>query len=213
MIVINILDVGTGHADNSRDQLDTAAFESNVDTSDLKGTLYDKIRAMLNRLDKQLKATMSELETNEIQAALNTARYQIRAAQEVDRLEADKVKRFAYLDKLAIDLEVAFAYEAKMWEISQKSDAEVKGAKNDLAEKKHFWEQETERRNGELETLDFIIDIFLTQIATMGDAMRLRIDDYVHDERFDQGIFGSKTDKNVDSIGNVASEVAAAAGL
>jgi len=207
------LETGTGHADNSREQLDTSAFESTVDTSDLKGTLYDKIRAMLNRLDKQLKATMSELETNEIQAALNTARYQIRAAQEVDRLEADKVKRFAYLEKLAIDLEVAFSYEAKMWEISQKSDDEVRGAKADLAEKKHFWEQETERRNGELETLDFIIDIFLTQIATMGDAMRLRIDDYVHDDRFDQGIFGSKTDKHADSIGNVASEVAAAAGF
>ncbi len=95
---------------------------------------------MLTRLDKQLTATMAELEKNEIQAALNTARYQIRAAQEVERLEADKVKRFAYLEKLAIDLEVALAYEAKMWEISQKSDDEVRGAKADLAEKKHFWE-------------------------------------------------------------------------
>jgi len=159
---------------------------------------------MLTRLETHLNESVAKLEENEIKAALDTARYQILSYQEIDRLLIDEEKRNIYLEKLSIDLEVAFANEERAWEVSRASDEEVRGAKADLAEKRHFWEQESERRTGEIETLDFIIDIFLTQISTMGEALRARIDDYVHDDRFDQGIFGRKTDDHVDTdLGSV----------
>lgn len=180
---------------------------------DLTGNIFDKIRQMLDRLQTHLEEGVEKLEANEIQAALDTARYQIRSYEEVDRLLQDEQNRIAYLDKLAVDLEIAFIYEEKTWEISRASDAEVAAAKADLAEKRAFYNQETDRRDGEIDTLDYIIDVFLTEISSMGDALRQRIDDYVHDERFDQGIFGSKTDEHVESTGNVAEEIAAAAGL
>ena len=39
---------------NTREALDTKHFVSNVDTSDLTGTLHDKVNAMLNRLQAHL---------------------------------------------------------------------------------------------------------------------------------------------------------------
>jgi hypothetical protein len=41
--------------DNDRDALDTSHFVSTVDTSDLTGTIHDKVNAMLNRLQTHLE--------------------------------------------------------------------------------------------------------------------------------------------------------------
>ena len=72
--------------DNSRGELDTEGFVSTVDTSDLTGTLHDKVAAMLDRLDHHLREGVKTLEANEIKAALDTATYQIKAKKEVARL-------------------------------------------------------------------------------------------------------------------------------
>merc|ERR1712151_868096 len=61
---------------------------------------------------------------------------------------------------------------------------------------KAFYNQETDRRNGELADLEWVIDVFQEQVASLGDSLRNRIDDYVHDERFDS-MFNRKTDANV----------------
>ena len=52
--------------DNTREQLDTEHFVSTVDTSDLTGTLHDKVNAMLNRLQTHLEEGARTLEANEI---------------------------------------------------------------------------------------------------------------------------------------------------
>jgi len=186
----------TGHEYTHRDELDTAEFESTVDTSDLVGTLHDKVNAMLTRLQTHLEDGAKLLEENEIKAALDTATFQIKSKAEVARLEVDIQKRNAYLEKLAVDLEVAFITEADAWELSRQSDQDVVDAKNDLAAKAAFFEQETDRRNGELADLEWVIDVFQEQVASLGDTLRNRIDDYVHDERFDS-MFNRKTDDNV----------------
>ncbi len=82
---------------------------------------------------------MAQLEKNEIAAALDTARYIIKSHQEVDRLLIDEEKREIYLLKLAIDLEVALAYEEKCWKISHEADAEEQMARDALAEKRRFY--------------------------------------------------------------------------
>jgi hypothetical protein len=187
----------TGHEYTHRDELDTASFESTVDTSDLVGTMHDKVNAMLDRLQHHLEEGAALLEANEIAAALDTAQYQIKSKAEVARLEADIVKRQAYLEKLAVDLEVALITEADAWELSRQSDQDVVDAKNDLAAKEAFYNQETDRRNGELADLEWVIDVFMEQVASLGDSLRSRIDDYVHDERFDS-MFDRETDANVE---------------
>merc|ERR1712232_320332 len=185
-----------GHVYTHRDELDTEAFESTVDTSDLVGTLHDKVNAMLDRLQTHLEENAALLESNEIQAALDTAQFQIKSKAEVARLEADIVKRQAYLEKLAVDLEVALITEADAWALSRQSDQDVVDAKNDCAAKQAFYNQETDRRNGELADLEWVIDVFQEQVASLGDTLRNRIDDYVHDERFDS-MFARETDANV----------------
>jgi len=186
----------TGHEYTHRDELDTEAFESTVDTSDLVGTLHDKVNAMLDRLQHHLEEGAATLEANEIAAALDTAQYQIKSKAEVARLQADIVKRQAYLEKLAVDLEVALITEADAWELSRQSDQDVVDAKNALAAQEAFYNQETDRRNGELADLEWVIDVFQEQVASLGDTLRNRIDDYVHDERFDS-MFARETDANV----------------
>merc|ERR1712060_352421 len=188
----------SGHEYTHRDELDTEAFESTVDTSDLVGTLHDKVNAMLDRLQNHLEENAALLESNEIQAALDTAQFQIKSKAEVARLQADIGKRQAYLEKLAVDLEVAKITEADAWELSRQSDQDVVDAKNDLAAKEAFYNQETDRRNGELADLEWVIDVFQEQVASLGDSLRNRIDDYVHDERFDS-MFNRETDANVEA--------------
>jgi hypothetical protein len=188
----------SGHEYTHRDELDTESFESTVDTSDLVGTMHDKVNAMLDRLQSHLEEGAALLEANEIQAALDTAQFQIKSKAEVARLESDIVKRQAYLEKLAVDLEVALITEADAWELSRQSDQDVVDAKNDLAAKGAFYEQETDRRNGELADLEWVIDVFQEQVASLGDSLRNRIDDYVHDERFDS-MFDRETDGNVEA--------------
>jgi len=185
-----------GHVYTHRDELDTESFESTVDTSDLVGTLHDKVNAMLDRLQSHLEANAALLESNEIQAALDTAQYQIKSKAEVARLNADIVKRQAYLEKLAVDLEIAVITENDAWELSRQSDQDVVDAEADLAAKEAFYNLETERRNGELVDLDWVIEIFTEQVASLGASLRNRIDDYVHDERFDD-MFSRETDANV----------------
>ena len=108
----------------------------------------------------------------------------------------DHEKRVAYLAKLAVDLEVAVITEEDAWEVSRQCDADVVDAKNDLAAKEAFYVQETERRDGEKVDLDWIIELFKEQVASLGDELRNRIDDYVHDDRFDS-MFTRKGDSNV----------------
>merc|ERR1712139_196805 len=187
-----------GHEYTHRDELDTEEFESTVDTSDLVGTLHDKVNAMLTRLQTHLEDGAKLLEENEIKAALDTATFQIKSKAEVARLEVDIQKRNAYLEKLAVDLEVAFITEADAWELSRQSDQGVVDAKNDCAAKEAFFNQETDRRNGELADLEWVIDVFQEQVASLGDTLRNRIDDYVHDERFDS-MFTRKTGGNVEA--------------
>lgn len=67
--------VETDHVYEHRDELDTEHFVSKVDTSDLKGTLHDKVNAMLTRLENHLRDGAKLLEENEIKAALDTATY------------------------------------------------------------------------------------------------------------------------------------------
>lgn len=52
----------SGHDYTHRDELDTEHFESTVDVSDLKGTLHDKVNAMLTRLENHLVEGASRLE-------------------------------------------------------------------------------------------------------------------------------------------------------
>jgi len=185
-----------GHVYTHRDELDTEEFESTVDTSDLVGTLHDKVNAMLDRLQRHLEEGAQLLEANEIKAALDTAQFQIKSKAEVARLNVDIEKRNAYLEKLAVDLEVALITEADAWELSRQSDQDVVDAKNDLAAKEAFYNQETDRRNGEITDLEWVIDVFQEQVASLGDTLRNRIDDYVHDERFDS-MFNRRTDDHV----------------
>jgi hypothetical protein len=153
---------------------------------------------MLDRLQSHLEEGAALLESNEIKAALDTAQYQIKSKAEVARLQADILKRQAYLERLAVDLEVALITEADAWALSRQSDQDVVDAKNDLAAKEAFYNQETDRRNGELADLEWVIDVFMEQVASLGDSLRNRIDDYVHDERFDD-VFQRKTDGNVEA--------------
>merc|ERR1711939_873614 len=67
-----------------------------------------------------------------------------------------------------------------------------------LAAKEAFFNQETDRRNGELADLEWVIDVFQEQVASLSDTLRNRIDDYVHDERFDS-MFNRETDANVEA--------------
>jgi DNA repair exonuclease SbcCD ATPase subunit len=186
----------SGHEYTHRDELDTESFESTVDTSDLVGTLHDKVNAMLDRLQHHLEANAATLEANEIQAALDTAQFQIKSKAEVARLEVDITKRQAYLEKLAVDLDIARITEDDAWALSRQSDQDVVDAKNVLAAQGEFYDQETDRRNGELVDLEWVIDVFQEQVASLGDSLRGRIDDYVHDERFDS-MFNRETDDNV----------------
>ena len=186
----------TGQIDNDREALDTEGFESTVDTSDLTGTLHDKVNAMLDRLQRSLEEGAKTLEANEIAAALDTAQYQIKSAAEVVRLHMDSEKRTVYLEKCYVDLDVALITEADALALWRQSEQDVADAKADLAAKEAFYHQETERRNGELADLEWVIDIFQEQVASLGDTLRDRIDDYVHDERFDS-MFDRKTDENV----------------
>jgi len=50
----------------------------------------------------------------------------------------------------------------------------------------------------ELADLEWVIDIFVEQVASLGEVMRARIDDYVHDERFDN-MFSRESDANVEA--------------
>ena len=104
----------------------------------------------------------------------------------------------AYLEKLAVDLEVAMNAEEAAWELSRQSDQAIVDAQNALAALGEFYEQEKDRRAGELQDLEWVIDIFVEQVASLGAVMRARIDDYVHDERFDD-MFARKTDANVEA--------------
>jgi hypothetical protein len=104
----------------------------------------------------------------------------------------------AYLEKLAVDLEVAMNAEESAWELSRQSDQAIVDAQNALTQLGEFYEQEKDRRAGELQDLEWVIDIFVEQVASLGAVMRARIDDYVHDERFDD-MFARKTDGNVEA--------------
>lgn len=45
----------SGHHDNEVGELDTESFQSTVDTSDLVGNIYQKVSAMLDRLETHLR--------------------------------------------------------------------------------------------------------------------------------------------------------------
>merc|ERR1712151_951184 len=122
----------------------------------------------------------------------------IKAKAEVARLHIDMAKRHEYLEKMQVDLEVATMVEKDAWELSAQSDQDVVDAKNDLVRLGDFYELEKERRNGELGEIEWVIDIFMDQVASLGDTLRNRIDDYVHDERFDS-MFTRKADAHVEA--------------
>lgn len=192
-----------GHVDNSKGALQQDSFKSTVDTSDLEGkTLHQKVAAMLDRLEKSLTNGAKLLEENEIDAALDTAQYQIKSDKEMARLRIDQGKRERYIEQLKIDIDVALMEEAEALRLAQEAEQDVKDEKARFKAAGEFFDQETDRRANELDALDYVITEFQDQITTLGQELKDRINDYVDDGSFNNGVITRKTTAHVNRGGS-----------
>jgi hypothetical protein len=148
--------------------------------------LTDRINALLDTLEAHLNASLRDLEANEIKAAFDLADWLDHADDELVELAADAERKNRYLEKLAIDREVAQQFVDDCEHRFDNSVAALQAAVDDLQSKRDWFAHETIRRNDELALLQECIAIFEDKVSSMKNYLRDRIEDYQPDQTFDQ---------------------------
>jgi hypothetical protein len=179
-------DAGAAHVDNARDALSLDNFDSNTDERQVSLSLTARINALLDNLEAHLIQSLKDLEANEIQAAYDLGDWMDHADGELAELFADSERKHTYLDKLAIDLEVAQDFVNRCEVRYEEAVAAVQAAINDLESKKAWYASETQRRIEEVNLLQEAIAIFEDKVSSMKSYLRDRIEDYQGDQTFDQ---------------------------
>jgi hypothetical protein len=129
--------------------------------------LGQQVYNLLLELEEQLKASLQNLEVNEINAAYQLADWLSDAEAEKVNLHQEIQKKTSQQDKLWLAHLAALAQLAKAQAVLTESQAAIDQAIADLQEKRDFWQQEFDRRNEENAIIDEIIHIFKTQVKNM----------------------------------------------
>jgi len=172
-----------GHeVDNQQGALTLEGFDSG--SRDVKTGVVDRILALLDKLEAHLRESLTNLEQNEIRAAYDLADWLKHADAELVELAADRERKTRYLEKLALDREVAQEYvdacEARYVEATNVLTAAV----DDLNRKVAWYEHETARRNDEVALLEECIRIFEERVSSMKGYLRERIEKYEDTQDF-----------------------------
>ncbi len=166
--------VGDEHVDNTRGELkklDHVAHES-VDVYTDK--LATKVFKMIDGLISHLEDSREELTKNEIQAAEDFAVFQSNMFKENERLKAKIQELIKVIADLTQQIEVAEAELEKREELLQNAKDQLAALKQRCEEKKKYYEAETKRRNGELDTVDSATDIFNNIVNNLSARVRTR---------------------------------------
>jgi hypothetical protein len=166
--------VGDEHVDNTREELkklDHVAHES-VDVYTDK--LSKKVMTMIDNLIQHLEDSKEELTKNEIQAAEDFAVFQSNMFKENERLEAKIQELIKVIADLTQQIQVAEAELEKRKELLQNAKDQLEALKTRCEEKKKYYESETERRNGELSTVDSATSIFNNIVDNLSTRVKTR---------------------------------------
>jgi chromosome segregation ATPase len=172
------------HHDNARDALaleDAATSDRNT-----QGTVVDRILSLLDKLEAHLQESLHNLEQNEIKAAYDLADWLKHADAELVELAADRARKVKYLEKLALDREVAQEYVDRCEERYSEAVNVLQAAVDDLNAKIAWYEKETARRNEEIALLQECIAIFEERVSTMKTYLRDRIERYEDTQGFEE---------------------------
>jgi chromosome segregation ATPase len=179
-------EIDAAHQDNNRDALSLENFDSDTTERDVHASLTDRLHALLDQLEAHLQQSLRDLEANEIRAAYDLGEWLDHADQELVELAADAERKHRYLEKLALDREVAQDFVDRCEVRYEESCAALQAAIDDLNAKKAWYAAETKRRSEEIDLLHECIAIFEDKVASMKEYLRGRIEDYQGDQTFDQ---------------------------
>jgi len=165
-------DIGTGHEDNDKEALKLKQFESGTDDRNVVGgSAVERIIGLLNALQQHLRESMTDLETNEIRAAIDLANWLDKTEDELAELAADKERKTKYLQKLEVDLETA----QNVWQQCENEYQQILEAiatnEAELERRTNEYHSETERRNNEITLIEECIKIFQERISSMQDFL------------------------------------------
>ena len=114
---------------------------------------------------------MTDLETNEIRAAIDLANWLDKTEDELAELAADKERKTKYLQKLEVDLETA----QNVWKQCENEYQQILEAiatnEAELERRTNEYHSETERRNNEITLIEECIKIFQERVSSMQDFL------------------------------------------
>jgi len=175
-------DIDAAHVDNDRGELGLENFQG--EDRNTKGTVVSRILDLLDKLEAHLRDSLSNLEQNEIRAAYDLADWLKHADGELVELAADRERKVHYLEKLALDREVAQEYVDRCEERWTEAGIVLQAAVDDLNAKIAWYEAETSRRNEEISLLQECIAIFEERVSSMKGYLRDRIERYEDTQDF-----------------------------
>jgi hypothetical protein len=166
--------VGDEHIDNTKGELKKLEHVAHESVDVYTDKLSKKVITMIDNLINHLEDSKEELTKNEIQAAEDFAVFQSNMGKENERLEAKIQELIKVIADLTQQIQVAEAELEKRKELLQNAKDQLEAVKTRCEEKKKYYESETERRNGELSTVDSATQIFNNIVDNLSSRVRTR---------------------------------------
>lgn len=170
-------DQATEHKDNDRGELETLDdSEYKNQRPDFEGDLEQKTEELLNKLSEHIKASLKDLEEQEIQAAYDFAIWLRNITKENNELAAELARKEKYEAKLIADLEPAKQYEAKTHSDYNNAVDAYNAKKAECEHKEEYYKKETARRSKENLDIDECIKIMEEVLGKTDSYTRQRAD-------------------------------------
>jgi chromosome segregation ATPase len=168
--------VGTGHVDNTQgplQKLDHVAWES---TDAYNAKLEQRVLDMIDGLIQHLKDSRDDLTKNEIQAAEDFAVFQTNMEKENTYLQNKIAELIKHINDLVNQLNVATVQLGKREKLLQDAENELAQDQKVCQEKEDYYQAETARRTGELQTVDEAGRIFDNILSNLSQRVKERAD-------------------------------------
>lgn len=166
--------VGTGHVDNSQDELKQLEHVAWTEAGQYADALHKRVIEMIDGLINHLKQSRNELTKNEIQAAEDFAVFQNNMEKENDHLRETIEKLGKHIADLTNQINVANAQLEKRKKLLDEATHQLEAVTKICDDKKAYYESETQRRNRELGIVADATTIFENILAKLSQRVQER---------------------------------------
>lgn len=179
-------EIGTGHVDNTEEELTLEDFDSDSLEDSLQ-SVKTKLLNILDEIESQINTDTENYENNEISANEKAATVKLNLDTEITILTNKITELLDEVDSDTVELENLYVKWTDCQTTLNSFKESLDAAQTDLTDSTDKYTNELNNLNEELTLFQEVLSIYQNQIASASNEYKARVDDYSDDQTFNNG--------------------------